>query len=359
MKNNLLPFFAPFLFASFLSAQPILQNDVFPKPGDKVTYASADTVGIFPGDPGSDRTWEFANLQIISAMSPIAYMDASDTPFWTDFPDASVAGATTTNSQDLYAYFVVAPDQILAAGTGGVGYKLEYTDKELLLQVPLYFNDGFSDIFARFDNVVDNSLNETGSKNVTYDAYGTLKLPSGVYPNAIRLKTIETLIDSISEFAGIRVNHFNITQYDWYVPGRTGSQITVAVTKGSVDWFSYNPASPSIHYAVPPHKSVQFASSLTTGISVVPSAKPDWSVSMVGANPVITDVQMNVDLATDAHTLSLTIFDEMGRPVQAQMLHLVRGDNPIDIEVGQLPPGNYVLALTDGHTSHSVKWQKI
>jgi hypothetical protein len=80
---------------------------------------------------------------------------------------------------------------------------------------------------------------------------------------------------------------------------------------------------------------------------------------MVGANPVITDVQMNVDLATDAHTLSLTIFDEMGRPVQAQMLHLVRGDNPIDIEVGQLPPGNYVLALTDGHTSHSVKWQKI
>jgi hypothetical protein len=91
----------------------------------------------------------------------------------------------------------------------------------------------------------------------------------------------------------------------------------------------------------------------------IPTTQADWILSMVGANPVITDLQANLDLASDTRNFNLIVFDQQGRVLYSKILQLVRGDNPIDVEVSEFPVGTYILHLTDGRSSRNLKWQKI
>ncbi len=97
----------------------------------------------------------------------------------------------------------------LPAGT------LVNSDNEDLIRYPFNMNDTYTDPWAATYTTASWNISITGSSTVTFDGYGTLKLPTGTFNNVARLHTVRTSTNVNASFPTPQV--FSYDEYKWYL----------------------------------------------------------------------------------------------------------------------------------------------
>jgi hypothetical protein len=166
---------------------------------------TCDTTGVTPGDSGANVTWDFSGLVTkTSGTYPVPstyYYDPATTPWSSNFPHATIAYKSSASTTYYYDY--ASPD---SAGTWGFydsgtktvqGNCLVYSAPSKSFVCPCPYGTSFTSRAAGYrcgDNMFTQHYATTTK---TYDAYGTLIMPTGTYQNAVRFKTVEDDIDSV------------------------------------------------------------------------------------------------------------------------------------------------------------------
>lgn len=94
MKTNFLPLkmlLLALLFAVSVNAQIILNSDRKPVIGDSFTTSDMDTSGVTEGPSGSNIAWDFSNLIATGKQWSVVYVDPSEAPNNSLYPDADIA----------------------------------------------------------------------------------------------------------------------------------------------------------------------------------------------------------------------------------------------------------------------------
>jgi len=171
-------------FSAF--AQPVATSLDVPNNNFTAEFYFAPATNFSPGSAGADQTWDFSALNLTLAGTDTA-VPAASTPFAATFPTANWCYKFTGFGQDRYYYHLVTPSkfEILSlayTGTSGDNYT---PDPRTYAVFPYTFNTVYNDTYKSVNDAVATSV------TVTYDAYGTLIMPFGTYPNVIRQKVVK------------------------------------------------------------------------------------------------------------------------------------------------------------------------
>mgnify|MGYP003690817423 CR=1 FL=1 len=211
--------FACFGLAAF--AQPVLTQSSFGPIGTTFYMAIADTFpgGISSGGAGASVLYDFSTLQT-NDNDTIWILDPVDTPHAGDFPTSNiVVQQSSLNGGYLYGeltsnYF----DVVGVAGDilgNGAPILVPQTPPSRIAAFPTSFGSSYSGT-TTLDFTIDASsfgipfVDSARYKNIAdrmsvADGWGDLRIPSGTYPNVLRINQTVAQIDSIwihSSFTG-------------------------------------------------------------------------------------------------------------------------------------------------------------
>lgn len=359
MKKQLL-FPAALLATLSLFAQPTIQNNVFPDIGDVLTLSDADTLNVKQGSAGANITWDFSALVLLSGSVPIQtqYISPVGTPYAAEFPMANIVGKINEDTA-IYAYYKKESTQLSILGSASLDFLLKYTDTDIILKTPLAYNGTYQDNFASNVTTADPSgvtFYSSGSRTVTYDAYGTVKTPLGTFNNAARVKFVSTHMDSASISGFTILNESDITTYDWLVPNQPGPVVSISYISTRSE--TQIPGFDTLITITPTFKTVNFLSASVTGVFTAPTALSGLQLTAIGPNPAVDQLTLRLEAETGGQSLRLTITDAAGKEVESQTLRTVAGENVWTVPVDRLAAGNYFLTLTDGRGVLTKGWVK-
>ncbi|MCW3122556.1 MAG: hypothetical protein JWQ38_2048 [Flavipsychrobacter sp.] len=336
-----------FLFATALIAasvtaiaQPTLTAATFsPVAGDVFHGHFCDTNMVSKGASGANVLWDMASL--VRHDSDTTYY-LSCMPSCDSFAGANLISATPNGDTSYYN-----------SGSGGyytLGYYttgglVRYLDSMTMISYPFAYTNSLKDTaYTHADLGGGDYVDLYMYNTITYDGYGTLKLPTGVFKNAVRLH-LNTITESTGLFFGFPFSTLNNTDsYSWFVAGFHSPLLTIAYdTMGSptVPYVSdvvyytgtgYSPNIPALSF-----NDAHINSSFT-----------------VSPNPATSEVDFSFQLG-NAAAASLTISDVTGRTVGTiPAASMKQGANNITFPVSQLTPGMYIARLqtADGIQSH-------
>jgi hypothetical protein len=211
MKTRLL--FSVMLVIIYTSASaqaPILTaSNIGPVPGDVFVKLNADTTGVMNGAPGASQTWDYSSLVMTGTQTTFNYVALAGTPNAASFPTATVV----YSNGNTYSYQKVSPTDFSILGLGTASYTMVYTDPEILCTFPFTYLGSITDSLKGSYTSGSLTFNRKGVRITTADGWGTLKLPSGTYPNMLRVKVIQDYTD-VTNLGGT-TGVYNIT-YRWY-----------------------------------------------------------------------------------------------------------------------------------------------
>lgn len=182
------------LLSLCLSAQPVVTSaNISNNFTGEFYFALAD--GFNPGPAGANQTWNFSGLDITLAGTDTT-IPVAGSPYAAQFPTANYLYKFEGMGGTRYYYhnLTSAKYEILSMaydGTIGENYS---PDPLIWVTFPYTFNTVFTDTYQSTDDEIATSFTST------YDAYGTLVLPTGTFTNVIRQKTVKN----------------GLTNYVWY-----------------------------------------------------------------------------------------------------------------------------------------------
>ncbi len=358
MKKVLL-FPVALLAALSLFAQPTLQNNVFPDIGDVVTTASGDTLNIEPGNAGANQTWDFTALQLLEGTTATqqVFISPVGTPYAAEFPNANIV-AKINEDTAIYAYYQKEANQFSILGAASLDFLQKYTDPDALVKTPLAYNGSYTETFAyRLGAGTEAEFFTTGSHNVTYDGYGTVKTPLGTFTNATRLKLVSTQIDSAVVTGGIEfINQTESTTYDWLVANQPGPIVSITYSSGTSE--TRIPGFDTIFTETPITKSVNYTTTSTTSVFSAPTGLSGLSITAIGPNPAVDQLTLRFDAENSGQALRVLITDATGKEIENQSVTTVAGENIWSLPIDRLATGNYFLTVTDGRGVMTRAWVK-
>lgn len=273
----------------------------------------AEATNFNPGPAGANQTWDFSNLDLIFAGTdtPVAI---SQTPFAAQFPTANNCYVFSGMfPPDRYYYQKISPDKYEIIGlaitaTTGENYT---PNPRTFATFPYTFGTVFSDTYRTVNETTDTSV------VITYDAYGTLILPTGTYSNAIRQKIV--------------------------MNGTTTNYV----------WFNVQPFYPLLQ-TVLEENSLGIVKQVNLGTDDH-SFEKNFAVYPNPASDVIT-----IDaIGTIDNAVAIELFDLMGKRLMVQNASPLENDQ-IQLNVESLNAGIYLLKITDSitkltHTQRVIK----
>ncbi len=185
----------------FIEAQTITQSDL-PTVGTSFTMASDSTYsGPIPSQ-GQGQTWNFSTLRNLK-LDTSAFIGTSGTPYSSAFPSSNVASHNLAD--DSYSYYTNDATGFYINGFGFQGSTIIYDPSLLFIPVPIMYGAGdYNTSRTQIDTTIIDSTGSTDIRFVIlyiseFDAKGTgsLTIPSGTYPNVLRIGVTETRYDSL------------------------------------------------------------------------------------------------------------------------------------------------------------------
>ena len=268
-----------------------------------------------------------------------------------DFPTANLCGVSATDG--FYTYLKKDANQFIYLGAAADTISIMYSDPDIILETPLNFNGSFSDSYEVVFNDPMAMLIMSGDKTTTYDAYGTLELPTGTYNNTIRLKVVEMSQDSAALPSGYILTETTDTEYIWFQNGTSGPLLTINYSEGTTT-IVVPPAPPFVN-PIQPSKSVSYLQSGTTSTGEPGQSDLVFSVKAVQPNPATTEVRVTVTAEKSLSDVSLTVVNELGEVQIQQQRSLNSGENQLTVPVQDLAAGAYwlVFRTPGGASSHA------
>jgi Secretion system C-terminal sorting domain len=322
-------------------AQLTITSQYNPLAGDIDSYAICDTVNITQGNAGANQSWSFLNLVKIDT-SDVHFVASASTPYTGQFTSSNLA---SSNDNSSYNYFTTSASGILFNGNGGPGLVVPYTNPQQYMQYPFTYNSSFSDNFGgNYSNGGIPTI-RTGTINVSGDAWGTINLPVGSFPNALRVRYNIVTRDSSNPGAPLVVVT-NLTSYVWFVPGRKYPVFEIVYTS-----LSYNGT------VVASSKSINYnARSAAIGIQQLSTEIPaGFSLSQNYPNPFNPMTKLKFQMPKSS-LVNLKVFDAIGREVTVLVNEvLTAGTYEADWNASVYTSGTYFYRLSSGDFSETKK----
>ena len=203
------------LFVSAVNAQIVLNSDRKPVIGDSFTTSYMDTTGVNEGASGSNITWDFSNITATGEQWTAQYINPSEAPGDSLFPDADVA----VNYDGLsYSFYDTESNTVHSLGMAYEDFSIVYFNTEKISEYPFTFNSTFLDNFqAQYELGEGLIVHNIGITQFTGDAFGNIILPDGSNHAALRVKIFRQTADTIF-VAGIPLSTTEVksTTYEWY-----------------------------------------------------------------------------------------------------------------------------------------------
>ena len=220
MKKILLSILFATVCAIMAHAQTYIFNDCINRPayGDSLAgmITQYDTIGVDPVSAGgANLTWDFSAMTsnntipiLRQYLSPSVSIDTAN-----DYPDANLM---VLDNGD-YLYYRYSPDSLTYHGDYQSDYKFRIAwDPKKNQKCPMDFGNTYSDFYSSHTSTLTCPYYHSYyTRTVTYDAYGTLKLPSASYVGAARIKVVETNLDS-GMCVPITATITNNIYYTWF-----------------------------------------------------------------------------------------------------------------------------------------------
>lgn len=286
------------IFASQAFGQMTLTSSYNPVPGNVEAWAICDTTNISPGNSGANQTWNFTGL-IRQDSARVTYLSPGSTPYSAQFPTSNIA----SNSGDSgYNYGTTSSGSYLLNGTQSPDILIQYTDPQKEMQYPFTYGSSFTDNFSANYTVGTTQIFETGTSNVSGDAWGTINLPDGSFANALRVKHLMITKDSTNSSLVIITT---VTTYSWFVPGRKFRVFGIVNT--------------AVTYNGIPFGGVKFVNynnnSTTIGIQNLSFETPDrYTLSQNYPNPFNPSTNLEFGIS-NLEFVSLKIFNTVGKEI--------------------------------------------
>lgn len=199
-------------------AQPILTaNGINPVVGDVFSYNTTNYVN--PGAAGPNQTWNLTTMTVQSVSQTTA-VSSSSTPY----------AATYTNSNicflvpGQYNYYLTSNSVYQFIGSyAGSAPALVFNPPRDILHYPFVYNNSYTTNYQSTSSG-PNPTTVSGTITLSYDGYGTIILPNGMYNNAIRIHTH----DLYTQAHGTVIFDSGVEDsYDWYINGNHSPVATV------------------------------------------------------------------------------------------------------------------------------------
>jgi len=194
--------------------------------GTTLRFQQCDPAAL-AGPAGAALTWDFTGL------TPLA----DTTTEWMVSPSATTAGSLfpTANLVEKYSNGTFVYVHTNADSSFLVGYldtvnsiNISYSKPNLFALRPISY--GTSTLGTYLTDVTFSSfhLHGSGIDTLAADAYGTLKLPNGTYPNTLRLKITQTENDT--ELTSRTVSVTTMVTYVWFDDSHTSALLKIDST---------------------------------------------------------------------------------------------------------------------------------
>ncbi len=193
--------------ATYLLAQPIITDVNIPQLGDTPPRGICSDVpnpATLNAETGANYSWDFSGLTEV-ATATFDFIDPANS-FWpVDFANSTLCGIAA--DENAYTFYSVSNSMLETDGyrvinAPGDTVEQDYTDSEVILNLPATYNSTGTDNFSGPGYVAGNSITASGNLSYTCDGYGTLQLPNGTYQNVLRYHADRTETISIGGFPG-------------------------------------------------------------------------------------------------------------------------------------------------------------
>ncbi len=317
MKRIVLAFSLSLASFATLHAQPVMTSAALsPNPGEVFYGRMCDTTGITPGASGPSAVWNFSGLTTTGG-DTLAYDSCAATPYCDSFPGSNLV---SYNAGD-YMYAVKSTSGITAIGVASSLFTMHISGGKDVAYFPLTYLSYHTDTSYL---AIDGFSYQHHQDSMSYDAYGTLTLPTGTYPNVIRVHQTSIVTDSSFGFPTWTVSTTQTETYNWFDSGFHNPLLTITLDSANGNTVEY-----FVHGGPLSQKPVIAAAA---DLKVFP-------------NPATNALNLSFEL-TDNTGASITLTDITGRTVAVVPAEQMKnGLNNIVIPVSDLAAGMYIARL--------------
>ncbi|MES2764151.1 MAG: T9SS type A sorting domain-containing protein [Bacteroidota bacterium] len=320
MKKILLLFIT---LSSGVIAQPVLTATGI-NPVVSEMYVFDFNSAVSPGNSGANQNWVLMPSGTNTTNICDTYLPSS-TPYASSFMQANFCSFDGNS----YAYSKTSPLVLRQYGYASPSFSVSYSDPEDVLRFPFSVGNTYTDTWAS-----TNSANgtRTATSTVTYDAYGSLTLPSGTYNNVVRVHYSQVFHDSPTVGPG-SVYVFNNELYAWYANGyHQPLATTFTMTNNS-------------------NGSILYEGSVILSNMVSSISQQDNISSIIKSYPNPAVNEINFDLSNiDIHTIDIINIE--GKIIYKNVLSQSIMDKILTINTTDFKDGIYFAKFTtmDGQT---------
>lgn len=199
-----------------LNAQITLTSENHtPQVGDVLHYVLNPFFTFNVSQSGPDQTWDFSSAAGMSM--EVNYVDVASSSDPSAFPIANIVELNVTASGVIAeSYYRSTPSELTFEGqVVPNSVKLIYTDDRELVKFPITYGETFYETFSgTIENIAaGQTLDRSGTVEITADGYGDLILPYTTVSNVLRVKAIYNYDD---HFLGTPVLSYTDTICMWY-----------------------------------------------------------------------------------------------------------------------------------------------
>lgn len=284
-----------------------------------------------PGMAGANQTYDLSTLQTTGGPETSTVVTVSSTPTGTPFTNATVAILTGTDQYSFNREIATELEFLGFTAAGGLVELNCNANGRKTLELPMSFNDSFSDSYTCTGSNVGQPFSRTGNVTVTADGYGDLIMPYGTVQNVLRIHVDETWTDIV---AGQTLTG-TTTVYGYFKPGFP----TAIASVSTQNYAGTNSMAGTM--LDPTLVSVNELSSSQLGLELFPNPATE-NVDLMFSSP---------GGAVQAEVYSIDGKVVIAEQFTAQAAGIVRNT----LNVGTLAPGTYSVKIQASNGSFGVQ----
>ena len=331
-------FLSLILIGSVAIAQSTITEANMPVIGDNVTIGNCSDIPVpatLNVETGPAYSWDLSGLTEVS-QSSFSFIDPAGSYWPTEFASSTICGVEPV--QDSYTFYRSSSTMLEADGYRviigpGDTVETDYTNSEIILNLPVTFNNSNADNFIGVGYAASTNFILEGTLFYSTDGYGSLQLPNGTYQNVIRYHSTRSESFYVGTFAAGTVTK---EQWIWM---SADYRFWLALMETITD--PINGDSYTVWYQKTP-----IAATNPTGIADVNS-----EAFTVYPNPVEANGMLQLSRALTANE-TVQLFDNQGRMVKS-----VNAATQT-VSLNGVNVGIYLLKITDSK-GNAISTQKL
>ncbi len=186
-------------------AQPTITDLNLPQLTDSPTRGICSDIPnatALNAQTGANYSWDFSSLNEVSTAT-FNFIDPANSYWPADFANSDQCGVAP--DENAYTFYSTSVSMLETDGyrvISGPGDTVEqdYTDSEIILNLPATYNSSGNDNFSGPGYAASTAITAAGTLSYTCDGYGTLQLPNGTYQNVLRYHANRSETISVSGF---------------------------------------------------------------------------------------------------------------------------------------------------------------